>query len=112
MILTPIERTEIDYQGHLFLDSWQWLAGEAQQLRVPNFKMKPKLQYMCHTIDDAFLGGENPRHQMCFLDEDLMGKVTKLEKSCHRLTVGMRFLPRVMLLFKYRWQSRCESGSV
>jgi hypothetical protein len=108
-ILTPDERNEVGHQGQLFLDSWQWLAGEAQRLRVASFKMRPKLHYICHTIDDAVAGGENPRHQMCFLDEDLMGKVTKLEKSCHRLTVGLRFLQRVMLLFKYRWQRRCAS---
>ena len=54
--------------------------------------------------------GWNPRMNHTFMDEDYMGKLSRMGRICHKKTVTTRLLQRYLLFVAQRWLLRRERG--
>ena len=89
-----------------FLDAYQRLAVEATQAGQCLWKVRPKHHYTVHLGKFLRASRQNPRHTSCFMDEDYVGRVARLAKSCHWLSCPKRTLERYILVVACRWKRR------
>ncbi len=82
--------------GKLYLKTSMLLADGCLARGVFRWKYRPKLHYLDHQIDDV-RSEWNPRFWMCFMDEDFMGKLSKLGSKCHAKTISLRALATAFL---------------
>ena len=101
MSLEQVERAARSAQT--WQSCYQWLSAEALANAAPLWKMRPKAHYIAHQLVDMQATRENPRHQMCFVDEDFLGKVKRLASKCGKATVTRRALQRYILYMAVRW---------
>ena len=81
LILTREQAERIQESGHNFLTIYQKLAEMAFAAGVCSYKLRPKLHYFAHTVDEVTDTLENPRRQDLFLAEDFIGKVKRVGKK-------------------------------
>ena len=108
--LTSGEIRRAQYAGYLHLISYQRLAVIAFSKGECLWKVRPKMHYNTHHIDDIAKHGTNPRFRHCFLDEDFMGKLARLGKHCSKKTVSRRLLQRYLLFISQRWDRGRRCG--
>lgn len=97
------ERDRAHHSGSLFLMCYQKLAEQAGDDGKPNWKIVPKFHYFQHQIEGLLLSAANPRRQHCFMDEDFMGKISRLVAKCHINSCMLRALQRYILYIAWRW---------
>jgi len=87
----------------MFLLAYQVLAAEAVERAEPGYKLRPKLHYFGHTVEELGDTRENPRREDLFGFEDMVGKVKKTASACDRRQVMLRFAQRRLMFLKQRW---------
>eukprot|EP00969_Alexandrium_andersonii_P175094 7743887-Alexandrium_andersonii.AAC.2 len=95
--------------GRLFLSSYQWLAHEAVSEGKHLWRLRPKFHIIDHMLERMRVDRQNVRLQACFMEEDYAGKIARLARKCHRLTVLPRTFERYLLYLSLRWGRRRES---
>ena len=95
--------------GLAFLDRFQDLAAMAYARRVPRYQLVPKLHMMAHVIYDLRFQARksatviNPMAFSCQADEDFIGKICILSRSCHGKTLHDRTLQKYKVNLAARW---------
>ena len=95
-----IERARRSSQNYLLC--WQAMSHHSIEEGTPFYRVRPKGHYIAHVIAQLSTK-ENPRIFSNFLNEDLMGRIVKLAKKQHRLTMVMRTLELYALSLQFRW---------
>ena len=98
------EKTKSVEMGRLFLRCYGALAADAQASQELLWKLRPKLHYFEHCLDECLLKGSNPLQQSNFIDEDSMKHLRGVAMSCHPSTVKVtwarRYLLKQVLLYR------------
>lgn len=98
------EKTKSVEMGRLFLRCYRALAADAQASQELLWKLRPKLHYFEHCLDECLLKGSNPLQQSNFIDEDSMKHLRGVAMSCHPSTVKVtwarRYLLKQVLLYR------------
>ena len=95
--LTPEVRDEAVESGVRCLQSYEALAHYNLQKRRCNYKFRPKWHALCHLIFDMRSSLENPRKYKTMLEEDALGKLTKLAEKCPASNATVRLLQRYQI---------------
>lgn len=103
LILTREQAERIQESGHNFLTIYQKLAEMAFAAGVCSYKLRPKLHYFAHTVDEVTDTLENPRRQDLFLAEDFIGKVKRVGKKCSKRLVSLRAAQRRVIFMATKW---------
>ena len=102
-----LQEWEIDKaqrHGQEFLNAYTDLVLWRIEHDICRWHIRPKLHYLAHQILQL-CDGQNPKHFSCFMDEDFVGKVSRLCAACRPAQVGHRGLSRYLLLLCSRWRS-------
>jgi hypothetical protein len=94
------------FYGRVFLQSYGFLGAEATRLGTVIWKIRPKHHFIDEMLERIRETHMNPRHQHCFMEEDFAGKLSRLARKCHRLTVCVRSIERYLLFITIRWGER------
>ncbi|CAE8650782.1 unnamed protein product [Polarella glacialis] len=84
--------------GEQFLLCYQYLAGASLQAKVCLYKIIPKFHYFCHMLIYMKLTKRNVRFDACWMEEDLMGKLTNMSSKTHARTFVVSVLTRYCCL--------------
>ena len=74
------------------------LAHEAIQSGTQAWKLKPKMhlfQHLCHTQAHEF---GNPRFYWTYADEDMVGQMIEVARSCHPSTLAKTALYKYLVM--------------
>ncbi len=108
--MTPEQQKLALRCGNLYLLSYQALATVNQNARRYNYKVRPKQHYfscgLLTQIEASFL---NPRFTHCFLDEDFMGRISRLAKHSPGRSTTYRTIQRWVLFMSQRWEQLCRA---
>ena len=96
--------------GETFVLSYQHLAARSLNSGMCLFKLRPKTHYLTHVVYDTFRK-YNPKKTSTWMDEDFMGKVTKVAGMCHPRTVSLRTLERMRVQYAYVWRRAAAAHS-
>ena len=88
--------TAID-SGVRCLESYAALAHYILQKGRCNYKLRPKWHGLCHLIFDMRSTLENPRKYKTMLEEDTLGKLTRLAEKCPASNATLRLLQRYQI---------------
>ena len=107
LFLTDSEVERFRMAAHIFLTSLQ----ELHQKDVAHiWKLRPKHHQLDHMMIDFLASSElNPKRISCLLQEDFMGQMKKIGKSCRGLkpiAMCSRLIDRYMLSIALRWHER------
>ena len=64
-----------------FLFSWNWLAQESILQRKHRWHVVPKMHYWDHIWRQVRIDRFNPCRAWCFLDEDVVGVMSRIAKA-------------------------------
>ena len=102
--LSPAEAEETFELGYDFLKLYSCLAAEALSRRTALYRCIPKMHFFVHLIHHVRLYHLNPRYTSAFLDEDLMGRASRIGRACAQKTFLTRVMERYLLIRAFRWQ--------
>jgi hypothetical protein len=77
--------------------SRQRLAELADDANIALWKVLPKHHYLMHVFLKVTTERVNPRKVTNFMDEDFLGKISRLGKSVSAKTASLRILQRYLL---------------
>jgi hypothetical protein len=66
-------------------------------------EIRPKLHYFAEMLLEMEKTRENPRRQDLLGAEDYIGKMKKVGGKCHRTTVSLRIVQKIVVLMSQRW---------
>ena len=89
--------------GNNCLVLYQKLAAQAVIANECAYKLRPKWHYFSHMLAELTLTRENPKRQDCFSSEDYIGRIKKIGSKCHRSSVSLRVVQRLVMLLGLRW---------
>ena len=92
--------------GRLYLIVYQHLSYWSHQENYLLYKMRPKMHYVAHVIEDLTLFYENPVLCDSFGWEDFVGKIKKIAIKTHKCTTNMEATLRYLLFLAGRWHRR------
>ena len=69
------------------------------------YKVKPKLHYFCHVVDNHLVTAINPRWLHNFQDEDFNGRIARLCGKVHVASVMVRAFQRYLLFLGMRFEA-------
>lgn len=102
VLMSPDEAQAAHHTGSQFV-RWYlhcaWLfAAKGQTL----FKTRPKLHYFWHVCQQLGPSASrlNPNVHSCFMDEDMVGRVSRVASRTHRRTTALRSLERFLFQFR------------
>ena len=102
-LLTSEEAVQIRASGRIFPLLYQSLAEQAEASGACLWKVRPKLHYFAHVVEDVWTSRENPGRLDTFDWESFVGKIKKIASKTHRATVSKRTLQRYLLFLACRW---------
>ena len=92
--------------GRLYLIVYQHLSYWSHQENYLLYKMRPKMHYVAHVIEDLTLFYEIPVLCDSFGWEDFVGKIKKIAIKTHKCTTNMEATLRYLLFLAGRWHRR------
>ena len=92
MFLTSGVRAELPILGQQFGILYASLSAQALRDKRKFFKMSPKLHLFVHLCEWQGIEYSNPRFYWCYADEDLVGLMVEVAKTCHPKTMAMNTL--------------------
>ena len=107
--MTPETARAASDSGLSFLRLFNQLASQALQLGWPRYKLTCKLHMMAHIAhqlrSEAASGHKvlNPLSASCQLDEDMVGRICALARSCAAKTMHQRVLQKYLVNLAVRW---------
>ena len=103
LILDDAQVARASRAGKLFLQSYQWLAGNAARAQRTDWHLRPKLHSFDHVVDNL-QNRLNPVKVQCAGDETYMGILKKVGRRCHGSNTMLRTLQRVVLGMSLRFR--------
>ena len=94
LFLTPEERQTAITTGDLFLMSYMSLATEAIQADEKYFKVRPKIHYLQHLLQQLQGVHRNPYYSSTFMDEDWIRHAIGLQRKMAHKTSPYNILRR------------------
>ena len=70
------------------------------------YHIVPKCHMATHLAYDFAAEGVNPRRVTCYADEDMVGRIKKINNRCHGKTAGTMSVERYAILVGTRWWAR------
>ena len=111
-VLSEDERARAHAHGQMFLDQYMVLhAVNIEQGRCL-FKIRPKSHMCWHIIQMLLHSKYNPRYFENWLEEDMLGKLSKVFSKCHtstRTTTGLRRHVRMLMAMWFEDKRRSSS---
>ena len=106
--MTPEQATTASECALGFLRTFNRLASKSFELGWPRFKMTCKLHMVAHVAhqlrEDASRGWVlNPLSASCQMDEDMIGRVCFIARSCPAKTLHNRVLQKYLVNLAVRW---------
>eukprot|EP00959_Pyramimonas_sp_CCMP1952_P023599 496210-Pyramimonas_sp.AAC.1 len=83
LVMSEHAREEAYDHGCLFLNCYQYLAGENMRLKKCLYTVKPKLHHLCHVVDYHLTPAIDPRWLHNFQDGDFNGRIARLCGRVH-----------------------------
>ena len=106
MFMNKLQMRDAYAAGKLYLKSQVLLADLCCRHGVLRWKLRPKLHYLDHQVEDIRLYGWNPKFWECWMDEDFMGKIALLSGKCPATNTALRTILRYIVLFWARARKR------
>jgi hypothetical protein len=107
---TPEQAEEAAGALQGYLQTYQCLAQVNLARRRPLYKCRPKMHYLEHMRLRILREHSNPRHEHNFLEEDFVGRVSRLAAKTHRANVCLRTLQRYLIFLGLRLEERRRAG--
>jgi hypothetical protein len=107
--LSPEDAYEASSMGRSFLLCYQYMAAMMLARRECFYVLKPKFHALDHMLTMIATTYENPRFHAVWMEEDLAGKVARIAKKTHPLTVEVDTLFRYDTFFLDRAKRIQES---
>ena len=107
--LSPFMAATISDHGLAFLRGFSRVATIAYGRSTPRFLIVPNVHMFAHIMHDIRLEGltghpvMNPLAYSCQLDEDYVGRVCALARTCHAKTLHYRTLQKVKVAMAVKW---------
>ena len=98
--LSPHEKHHIEVVGQTFLSVYASLAHEAVSKHEYYFKMRPKLHYLQHMLEDDRPSRRSPGWDNCFIFEDHIKQCIKMLRKCSHRTAERQLLRRNAIALK------------
>lgn len=93
-VLSASEAAKAQTNLREFLVSYVYLAADALSRDVALYRVRPKLHSADHICHNLKVSRENPRYHEVWLEEDFLGKVSKLIKATHGSKNALRAMQR------------------
>ena len=103
-LFTAEEASKVQQQGRSFLLSYQTLAEEAYSTWQALWKLRPKIHYFAHMVEEWPSTLENPGRCDTFDWESFIGTIKAIGAKTHRKTIAHRTCQRYMLLLACKWR--------
>ena len=97
--LSSAQLKQLDDAVAILLHGSKALASQSAAALEPRWKLRPKLHTIMHINQDSQASGRNPRAWWTFKDEESMGKLSKIARATHPVTMKERSLERWCLQF-------------
>ena len=92
MYLGATAKARLPVLGQQLAVIYSKLAETSANARLRMWKMSPKLHLFVHLCEWQAMEWGNPRYFWCYADEDLVGILTEVAKSCHPSTLAVSAL--------------------
>lgn len=109
-ILTEAEAETAAFYGTLHVNAYLELAAISEAKQEHNYKVRPKVHYLCHIIDRLEVDRVNPLSVATLIDEDFMGKLKQIGRMCHGSRMLDRVISRRSIFLRLRWRRRKRTG--
>ena len=96
--LSPGAKAEIPVLGRRLCEMYCVLSKQAFDARQRKWKMNPKLHLFLHLAEWQAVELGNPKLYWVYADEDLVGQMIEVSRSCHPSTVAATALYKWLLL--------------
>ena len=103
-LFTAEEASKVQQQGRSFLLSYQTLAEEAYSTWQALWKLRPKIHYFAHMVEELPSTLENPGRCDTFDWASFVGRIKAIGAKTHCKTIALRPCQRYMLCLSYRWR--------
>ena len=98
MSLTTEAKRALPELGRRLCVLYNALSFEAAEQNVRKWKMVPKFHLFLHLCEIQALRFGNPRFYWAYADEDMVGHMTEIGKSCHPRTVALTAMYKWLVL--------------
>ena len=102
--LTEAQAKRAYSAGSLYLLCYQKLAHLSVSRGDTLWKIRPKHHYFLHMIKSMYASRWNPRFHSCYMDEDFIGRIARLNRLTHRLRAQCRTPQRYLKYIAVRWE--------
>lgn len=87
-------------------EAYGYLASKCFTMRMKLFRLRPKIHFQQHITMLLNLGdvGFSALNFSCWSDEDYIGRVSRLSRTCHPRTMALRCLEKALTLVLYSIQ--------
>ena len=93
-----------------FLQRYQILASISEQKLTHLYKIKPKFHHLQHLLDWVVKFRINPGRFSCWSDEDFLGKLKRIARSCNGRAQMLRTMQKYISYLAVRWGQRRRCG--
>ena len=98
MFLSPAAKSEIKDLAANLVILYNALSSEAANSQLKRWKFAPQFHLFCHLCEIQAQTLGNPRTFWTYADEDLVGHLIEVARSCHPSTVAETGMFKYLLL--------------
>ena len=98
MFMSAEAKAELPGLGRRLCEVYSILSAQAVDRGVRAYKMSPKVHLFLHVCEWQAVESGNPRFYWVYADEDLVGQMIEVGRSCHPATVNITALIKWLLL--------------
>ena len=110
MMLTDAERETVLFAGRMYLETYMTLANQAMDNSDRYFKVRPKLHYLQHLIEDVAVHPKNPASHATFMEEDFIRHALTMKRSMSHRTSCLNILKRFCVVTKGALDKHLQPG--
>lgn len=98
--------------GTLFLNTYSWLASFCLSRSRCRFPLRPKLHTLAHIVEQmqqqrSQTGKSfNPLMYNCEMDEDFIGRISRISRRCHDTTTALRTIQIACYKYHQAWDRK------
>ncbi|CAL1152931.1 unnamed protein product [Cladocopium goreaui] len=87
-------------------EAYGYLASKCFTMRMKLFRLRPKIHFQQHITMLLNLGdvGFSALNFSCWSDEDYIGRVSRLSRTCHPRTMALRCLEKALVLYSIQFK--------
>ena len=110
LMLTNAERETVVFAGGMYLETYMKLANQALDNSDRYFKVRPKLHYLQHIIEDVGLHPKNPAVHATFMEEDFIRHAVAMKRAMSHRTSCLNVLKRFCVVTKGAMDKHVQPG--